>query len=91
MIMKPTVSTDAAGIFDHLQIPYKVCTNGPEALLMIARAMKVMKCTDLIITDHQMTVMDGITLVKEIKGAVERAYRAVYPNAIVIGENRVSA
>lgn len=54
-------------IFDHLQIPCKVCTNGPEALLMIAHAVEKNEMYDLIITDHQMPVMDGITLVKEIK------------------------
>jgi signal transduction histidine kinase/DNA-binding response OmpR family regulator len=55
------------GIFDHLQIPCKICTNGPEALLMIAGAIDKNEMFDLIITDHQMPVMDGITLVKEIK------------------------
>ncbi|MET3886599.1 response regulator [Niastella sp. OAS944] len=55
------------GIFDHLQIPCKVCTNGPEALLLIAEAIDKNEPYDLIITDHQMPVMDGITLVKEIK------------------------
>ncbi|HEY9196702.1 MAG TPA: response regulator, partial [Mucilaginibacter sp.] len=55
------------GIFDHLQIPCKICTNGPEALLLIAQAVEKNEMYDLIITDHQMPVMDGITLVKEIK------------------------
>jgi CheY-like chemotaxis protein len=34
---------------------------------MIARAVEKNEMYDLIITDHQMPVMDGITLVKEIK------------------------
>jgi signal transduction histidine kinase/CheY-like chemotaxis protein len=55
------------GIFEHLKIPCKICTNGPEALLMIAQAIEKNEMYDLIITDHQMPVMDGITLVKEIK------------------------
>jgi signal transduction histidine kinase/CheY-like chemotaxis protein len=55
------------GIFDYLNIPCRICTNGPEALLMIAEAVRKDEMFDLIITDHQMPVMDGITLVKEIK------------------------
>lgn len=55
------------GIFDYLQIPCKICFNGPDALVLIAQAMKQGQPFDLIITDHQMPVMDGITLVKEIK------------------------
>jgi signal transduction histidine kinase/DNA-binding response OmpR family regulator len=55
------------GIFDYLRIPCRICTNGPEALLMIAEAVRKDEMFDLIITDHQMPVMDGITLVKEIK------------------------
>ncbi|HUP13172.1 MAG TPA: response regulator, partial [Niastella sp.] len=55
------------GIFDRLQIPCKICTNGPEALVVIADAIHKDEMFDLIITDHQMPAMDGITLVKEIK------------------------
>lgn len=55
------------GIFDHLRIPCKICTSGPEALLLIAQSIRDNKMFDLIITDHQMPEMDGISLVKEIK------------------------
>jgi CheY-like chemotaxis protein len=55
------------GIFDYLQIPCKICTSGPEALLLIAQSLQNNELFDLIITDHQMPVMDGISLVKEIK------------------------
>lgn len=55
------------GIFEHLHIPCRVCTNGPEALLVIADAVQKNEMFDLIITDHQMPLMDGISLVKEIK------------------------
>jgi CheY-like chemotaxis protein len=55
------------GIFDHLHIPCKICTSGPEALLLIAQSVRDNRLFDLIITDHQMPVMDGISLVKEIK------------------------
>jgi signal transduction histidine kinase/DNA-binding response OmpR family regulator len=55
------------GIFDYLQIPCKICYSGPEALVVIAESIKKKQPFDLIITDHQMPIMDGITLVKEIK------------------------
>lgn len=55
------------GIFDYLHIPCKICTSGPEALVLIAQSIKNNEIFDLIITDHQMPVMDGLTLVKEIK------------------------
>jgi signal transduction histidine kinase/DNA-binding response OmpR family regulator len=55
------------GIFDYLQIPCKICYSGSEALVLIARSIKNNELFDLIITDHQMPVMDGLTLVKEIK------------------------
>ncbi|HEY8894812.1 MAG TPA: ATP-binding protein, partial [Niastella sp.] len=55
------------GIFDYLQIPCKICYSGPEALALIAQSIKNNEPYELIITDHQMPVMDGITLVKEIK------------------------
>jgi len=55
------------GIFEYLHIPCQVCYNGPDALAIIAQAFTKGQMFDLIITDHQMPVMDGITLVKEIK------------------------
>jgi signal transduction histidine kinase/DNA-binding response OmpR family regulator len=55
------------GIFEYLHIPCKICFNGPDALVEIAHSLKKGEMFDLIITDHQMPVMDGITLVKEIK------------------------
>mgnify|MGYP001226922046 CR=1 FL=1 len=54
-------------IFEYLQIPCRICDNGPDALVLISQALKNNRMFDLIITDHQMPVMDGITLVKEIK------------------------
>jgi signal transduction histidine kinase/DNA-binding response OmpR family regulator len=55
------------GIFDYLHIPCKICYSGSEALALIARSIKNNELFDLIITDHQMPVMDGLTLVKKIK------------------------
>ncbi|AEW00013.1 hypothetical protein A4D02_25000 [Niastella koreensis] len=55
------------GIFDYLHIPCKVCYSGAEALSVITQSIRDNEPFDLIITDHQMPVMDGITLVKEIK------------------------
>ncbi len=59
------------GIFEYLHIPCKVCTSGPEALLLIAESVQKNELFDLIITDHQMPVMDGISLVKEIKALLQ--------------------
>jgi signal transduction histidine kinase/DNA-binding response OmpR family regulator len=55
------------GIFEYLHIPCQICYSGPDALVIIAQAIAKQQMFDLIITDHQMPVMDGITLVKEIK------------------------
>jgi signal transduction histidine kinase/CheY-like chemotaxis protein len=55
------------GIFDYLHIPCKICYSGAEALSIIEQSVRNNEPFDLIITDHQMPVMDGITLVKEIK------------------------
>jgi len=55
------------GIFEHLQIPCKICYSGKEALAIIEKAMVSGPMFDLIITDHQMPEMDGITLVKKVK------------------------
>jgi len=55
------------GIFEYLHIPCQICYSGPDALVLIAQALTKGQAFDLIITDHQMPVMDGITLVKEIK------------------------
>jgi CheY-like chemotaxis protein len=54
-------------IFDYLHIPCKICYSGMEALSLIAQSIHNNEPFDLIITDHQMPVMDGIKLVKEIK------------------------
>ncbi len=55
------------GIFEYLHIPCRICYSGPDALVAISEALTKGQMFDLIITDHQMPVMDGITLVKEIK------------------------
>jgi signal transduction histidine kinase/DNA-binding response OmpR family regulator len=55
------------GIFEYLHIPCKICYSGPEALTLITQAIENRQPFDLIITDHQMPLMDGITLVKEIR------------------------
>jgi signal transduction histidine kinase/CheY-like chemotaxis protein len=55
------------GIFEYLDIPCKICFNGPDALMIIQKAIDHNQLFDLIITDHQMPDMDGITLVGEIK------------------------
>ncbi len=55
------------GIFDYLRISCVVSRSGEEALEAVRRAMRQGYSFDLIITDHQMPEMDGITLVMEIK------------------------
>lgn len=55
------------GIFEHLQIPCEICYSGKDALVIIEKAMTSGQMFDLIITDHQMPEMDGITLVKKVK------------------------
>jgi signal transduction histidine kinase/DNA-binding response OmpR family regulator len=55
------------GIFEYLNIPCQICFSGAEALMLIERSIRNDQLFDLIITDHQMPGMDGITLVKEIK------------------------
>lgn len=55
------------GIFEYLGISCTICMSGMDALLIIANSVNNKQLFDLIITDHQMPVMDGITLVKEIK------------------------
>jgi signal transduction histidine kinase/DNA-binding response OmpR family regulator len=55
------------GIFEYLGIACTISMSGMDALLIIANAVNNKEPFDLIITDHQMPVMDGITLVIEIK------------------------
>lgn len=55
------------GIFEYLKISCQVCSGGPEAIQIIHDGSALGKQFDLIVTDHQMPEMDGITLVKEIK------------------------
>jgi signal transduction histidine kinase/DNA-binding response OmpR family regulator len=55
------------GIFEYLDIACKICFDGADALRIIQDSIERKQPFDLIITDHQMPGMDGITLVKEIK------------------------
>ncbi len=57
-------------IFGHLNIPCTLALNGYEALTEVTRAIDNGKPFDLIITDHQMPLMDGISLVKKLKEAI---------------------
>jgi len=59
------------GIFEFLDVPCQICYSGSEALAILKEAIHNNRTFDLIITDHQMPGMDGITLVKEIKGLVK--------------------
>ena len=58
-------------ILQHFHIACEVASSGPEALLSMQRAAAHNDPFDLVITDHHMPGMDGITLVKEIKKHVK--------------------
>jgi CheY-like chemotaxis protein len=53
-------------IFQYMGVACTICEGGPQALELLA-ATPDNGSFDLIITDHQMPVMDGITLVGKIK------------------------
>jgi PAS domain S-box-containing protein len=53
--------------FGYFRIEAETARSGAEALLKIAEATRNNEPFNLILTDHQMPGMDGITLVKEIK------------------------
>lgn len=53
--------------FGYFQIAAELATNGPAALAKIKEAQKNNDPFNLVITDHLMPGMDGISLVKEIK------------------------
>ncbi|HEY6899866.1 MAG TPA: response regulator, partial [Puia sp.] len=54
-------------IFSHFNIACDVTQSGEEALRLVQNAANAKEYYDLIITDHHMPQMDGITLVKKIK------------------------
>jgi len=56
-------------IFHYMGVACTVCTSGKQALNILA-ATEDKQRYDLIITDHQMPVMDGITLVGKIKDSL---------------------
>ncbi|HXO76381.1 MAG TPA: response regulator, partial [Puia sp.] len=59
------------GIFHHFHISCDVAAGGAQALALVRKAIDGKDFYDLIITDHQMPGMDGITLVREIKQLLE--------------------
>ncbi|MEP6748464.1 MAG: response regulator [Bacteroidota bacterium] len=61
------------GIFSYLDINCSICYSGAEALQIIEKENSNNQHFDLIVTDHQMPEMDGITLVKEIKKIARNA------------------
>ena len=56
-------------IFTYMGVACTICTDGMQALKILAAEGG--KRFDLIITDHQMPVMDGITLVEKIKQSLK--------------------
>jgi signal transduction histidine kinase/CheY-like chemotaxis protein/ligand-binding sensor domain-containing protein len=61
-------------IFHYMGVDCTTCTGGAEALTLLA-ATNNKEFFDLIITDHQMPVMDGITLVGKIKRSLKENAR----------------
>ena len=55
------------GIFEYLNISCQTCLSGPEAIEILDNSSRANVHFDLIITDHKMPEMDGISLVKEGK------------------------
>jgi signal transduction histidine kinase/DNA-binding response OmpR family regulator len=55
------------GIFNYFHIACEIAYSGEDALHLMEKAISEKEYYDLIITDHQMPGMDGITLVKKIK------------------------
>jgi signal transduction histidine kinase/ligand-binding sensor domain-containing protein/DNA-binding response OmpR family regulator len=53
-------------IFHYMGVECRTCTSGPAALDILS-GMRDEEAFDLIVTDHQMPVMDGVTLVGKIK------------------------
>ncbi len=53
-------------IFHYMGVECRTCTSGLAALEILA-AVRENEAFDLIVTDHQMPVMDGVTLVGKIK------------------------
>ena len=54
-------------IFNHFGIPCKICYSGKDALALIEKAVVTGQLFDLIVADHQMPEMDGISMIKKIK------------------------
>ena len=53
-------------IFHYMGVECRSCTSGPAALEILNRVRED-EAFDLIVTDHQMPIMDGVRLVGEIK------------------------
>ncbi|HMF72438.1 MAG TPA: response regulator, partial [Flavitalea sp.] len=58
-------------IFNHFDIPCKICYSGKEALALIEKAVVTGRLFDLIVADHQMPEMDGISMIKKIKAILK--------------------
>ena len=54
-------------IFGYFHIPAELASSGKEAIARIKAARQNKEEFSLVLTDHQMPGMDGITLVKELK------------------------
>lgn len=54
-------------IFGYFHIPSELASSGQEAIAKVTAARQKNELFSLVLTDHQMPGMDGITLVKELK------------------------
>jgi CheY-like chemotaxis protein len=57
-------------LFDYMSIECTIALSGTDALQVLTEAHSNGRYFDLIITDYQMPVMDGITLVRQIKSTL---------------------
>ena len=58
-------------LFDYMSIECTIALSGTDALQILTQAHRDGRHFDLVITDYQMPVMDGITLVRQIKSALK--------------------
>ncbi|MBC8034831.1 MAG: response regulator [Chitinophagaceae bacterium] len=62
------------GIFKYFHIECTLASSGIDELRIVEEASRASKSFDLIITDNHMPGMDGITLVKKIRGTASGLY-----------------
>ncbi len=70
-------------IFRYFDIDCEVASGAKEAFMKLERIKRNNEALDLIITDHHMPEMDGLTLSKEIRKHITSRKRSAYINAFI--------